>query len=143
MDREGLGGTLDRARGIVEDRIVSKILIARIGVEGGGADIYGRQDRGVWSFWTEGTSMDLDDTDDEVWRSWSSQPVASLGDVLPKDWPHFHPIEIHPDFVAWFREAYEPARERLGGEMRDFQAEHAHDVWVKALGIGAGPSRGG
>jgi hypothetical protein len=117
----------------VEDRIVGKSLIARIGVEGGGADIYGSREGGVWSFWTEGTSMDLDENDDEVWRSWSSQPVARLEDVLPKDWPLFHPIEIHPDLVASFRAAYEPARARLGSEMRVHQTEHTHGAWVSVL----------
>ena len=53
----------------LRDQNMDKVLIADIGVEGGGTMIYGRQLQGVWSFWTEGTSMDLDENDDEVLRS--------------------------------------------------------------------------
>ena len=55
---------------------MDKVLIADIGVEGGGVTIFGKMSESVWSFWTEGTSMDLDENDDEVWRSWSSEPVS-------------------------------------------------------------------
>src|SRR3954447_5803984 len=95
-----------------------KLVVARIGVEGGGSTIYGRQSDAGWSFWTEGTSMDLDENDDEVWRSWSSEPVTRLDLLLPKDWPIFYPLEIHPGFLAWFRQAYEKARASLSPDLR-------------------------
>jgi hypothetical protein len=88
----------------------NKILIADIGVEGGGTTIYGRHSEGVWTFWTEGTSMDLDENDDEVWRSWSSEPSSSLDLLVPEDWTMNYPMEIHPDFLGWFRANYEKAR---------------------------------
>ena len=47
---------------------MDKVAIVEMGVEGGGITIYGSQSDGVWSFWTEGSSMDLDDNDEEVWR---------------------------------------------------------------------------
>jgi hypothetical protein len=68
-----------------------KLLIAKVGVEGGGHSVYGKRCNGGWSFWTEGTSMDLDENDDEVWRSWSSDRVADLDLVLPRKWPLFYP----------------------------------------------------
>jgi hypothetical protein len=68
-----------------------------MGVEGGGTTIFGTQAEGVWSFWTQGTSMNLDENDDEVWRSWSSEPESSLDLVVPHDWPVFYPSKIHPD----------------------------------------------
>jgi hypothetical protein len=66
---------------------MDKVLIAEIGVEGAGIWIYGRQSEGVWTFWNEGTSMDLDESDDEIWRSWSSEPVNSLDLLLRRNGP--------------------------------------------------------
>ena len=57
---------------------MDKVVIAGMGVEGGGVTVYGRRAGGVWSFWQEGSSMDLDENDDEVWREWSSDPVPDL-----------------------------------------------------------------
>jgi hypothetical protein len=45
---------------------MEKVLIVSIGDEGGGADICGRQVDDVWSFSSEGSSVDLDENDDEV-----------------------------------------------------------------------------
>ena len=114
---------------------MDKVLIAEIGVEGGGITIYGSQSNGVWSFWTEGTSMDMDENDDEVWRSWSSEPVSSLDLVVPHDWPMFHPSKIHPDFVKWFREAYERARSMLPEDQLRYQNNHCHGRWLEVLGM--------
>ncbi len=86
---------------------MDKVLIADLGLEGGGATIYGRQQHGTWFFWLEGTSMDLDENDDEIWRSWSSQPVQDLSLVLPKEWPLFYPSKLNPEFFDWFRKNYD------------------------------------
>ena len=51
---------------------MDKAVIAEIGFEGGGVTIYGSQSEGIWTFWTEGSSMGMDDNDDEVWGSRSS-----------------------------------------------------------------------
>ena len=110
---------------------MDKVLIAEMGVEGGGITIFGRKSEGVWSFWTEGTSMDLDENDDEVWRSWSSEPVSSLDLVLPKDWLMFYPLKIHPEFVDWFREAYEKARASLPEDHRRYQDEASARAMVE------------
>ncbi len=114
---------------------MNKVQIANMGVEGGGITIYGSQSEGVWSFWTEGTSMDLDENDDEIWRSWSSEPVSSLDLVVPKDWLMFHPSKIHPEFVAWFGNAYERARASLPEDLRRSQREHRHERWSEMLGL--------
>src|SRR5262245_14073495 len=84
---------------------VDKVLVTRLGIEGGGAELFGRLKDGVRCFWTEDTSMDLDENDGEVWRAWSSEPLACLEYVPPRDWTLSFPIEIHPDLAAWFREA--------------------------------------
>jgi len=114
---------------------MDKVLIANIGVEGGGITIFGKKSESVWSFWTEGTSIDLDENDDEVWRSWSSEPVSSLDLVLPNHWPLFYPVEIHPEFVGWFRDTYEMARETLPDDMRRYQDKHRHGHWQEVLGL--------
>jgi hypothetical protein len=114
---------------------MDKVTIAEIGVEGGGVTIYGIQSQGVWTFWTEGTSMDLDENDDEIWRSWSSEPVSSLDLVLPKDWPLFHPIEVHPDFVDWFRSNYDNVRGSLPEDQRRSQEKHRHGHWMQILAM--------
>jgi len=113
-----------------------KVLVAKIGVGGGGQSVHGERCNGGWSFWTEGTSMDLDENDDEVWRSCSSDPVAELDLVLPREWPLFYPLAIHPEFLAWFREAYEKARSTLSPEMRVSQENHRHGEWLRILGGG-------
>ena len=114
---------------------MEKVLIAGIGVEGGGAEIYGTHSDGVWTFWTKGTSIDLDENDDEVWHSWSSEPVTNLDLVVPKDWTLFHPIEVHSDFVEWFRENYDEAVLNLPEEQRRYQEKHRHGRWLNVLGM--------
>jgi hypothetical protein len=79
--------------GFVETiRQMDKVLIARIGMEGVGVTIFGKKSESAWLFWTEGVSIDLDENDEELWRSWSSQPVSSLDLALPSEWPLFHPV---------------------------------------------------
>ncbi len=114
---------------------MDKVLIADIGVEGGGVKILGKKLESIWSFWTEGTSMDMDENDDEVWRSWSSEPVSNLDLVLPDEWHRFYPVEIHPDFLEWFREAYEKARDTLPEDERRYHDQHRHGRWLEVLGM--------
>jgi hypothetical protein len=123
------------SRGL-EDRI----LVASLGLEGGGADIYGRQTGGVWTFWLGGSTIDFDENDDETWRWWTSPPVQSLDLAVPKDWPLFSPIAIHPDFVPWFRAAYEEARQALPEHMRPFHDRNLHPEWLRYLGEPQGPT---
>src|SRR5258707_451573 len=103
-----------------------KLLVARMGVEGGGSAIYGRGAGGNWSFWEEGTSMDIDENHDEVWRSWSKDPVSDLNLVLPREWPLFYPVTIHPAFLGWFRQAYEKARSSLSPDLKRHHEDDRH-----------------
>ncbi len=117
--------------------MIDKILVASMGMEGGGISIYGREDGGVWSFWEEGSSIDLDENDDDVWRSWSSDPVSELDRVLPQDWPVYYPTTIHLMVLDWFRRSYEDARSGLPPDQRRYQEEHRHRRWLEILGEGA------
>jgi hypothetical protein len=109
------GGILDQCRCPVvsfsksEGSNTEKVVIAEIGIEGGGITIYGSKTDGVWSFWTEGSSMHVDSDEDEVWRSWSSELASSLDLVMLKGWPIFYPVKIHSDCVDWIRTNYDPA----------------------------------
>jgi hypothetical protein len=85
---------------------VEKVVIVEMGVEGGGVEVYGRLTDGVWSFWREGSSMYLDENDDEAWASWISDPVTKLSLALPDEWSVMYPIKVHPDFVAQLRNEY-------------------------------------
>ena len=114
---------------------MDKVLIAKMGFEGGGITIYGRQPEGAWSFWTEGSSIDLDENDHEVWSSWSSEPVSSLDLVVPRDWPVWHPVRIHPEFAGWFRANYDRVRAALPEDQRRYQGEWRHGPWVAVLGV--------
>ncbi len=79
---------------------MEKILVTSMGVEGGGVKVYGRHIDGVWSFWQEGSSMYLEENDDEAWRSWTSDPVPELSLALPEQWYTMYPTHVHPDFVT-------------------------------------------
>jgi len=114
---------------------MDKLRIADIGVEGGGVTIFGRKSESIWLFWTEGTSMDLDENDDDVWRLWSAEPVSSLDLVLPGDWPLFQPLQIQPDFLDWLRAAYRKARGTLRKDVRRYQGGHRHERWLEVLGM--------
>jgi len=99
---------------------MEKVVIVGMGVEGGGETVYGRKSNGVWSFWQEGSSMYLDDNDDEAWRSWTADPVPELSLALPEEWFMMYPTEVHPDFVPQLRREYErccgdqPSNRRAG-----------------------------
>lgn len=82
---------------------MDNVVIVKIGVEGGGVTIYGRQTDGVWSLWNEGVSMYFDENDEENWRCWSSDPVSELSELLPKEWWQMSPTKVHPEFVAPLR----------------------------------------
>jgi hypothetical protein len=110
---------------------MNKVLIASIGVEGGGLTTFGRESEGIWSFWSEGSSMDLDENEDEVWRSWSSELVGSLDLVLPKDWPPLSPIKIHQEFVGWCRANYDLARASMHEQERWEERKRSGAIAVK------------
>jgi hypothetical protein len=88
----------------LEVSMVEKETVLELGVEGGGVTVFRtRHDRGEWHFHVEGSSMYLDDNDDEVWRSWSTEPVCSIKTALREVaddgcWVFFWPIAIHPEY---------------------------------------------
>ena len=84
-------------------------VVLELGVEGGGATVLRTPlASGGWQFQVKGSSMDLDENDEEQWRSWRSGPVLSVGEALREvagdgSWVFFHPLTVHPDYraVVW------------------------------------------
>jgi hypothetical protein len=102
---------------------MDKIIIAKMGIEGGGCTIYGQQVDGGWSFWRAGTSMDFDENDNEVWRQWESEPVANLLDALPKKWWCMYTSRVHADFEQQLRQAFDQYRDQPDWD------EHRFNPW--------------
>jgi hypothetical protein len=79
-------------------------LVLELGLEGGGLSVYRTPaGSGGWLFHVAGSTIDLDENDDEAWRSWGTEPFPSLSETLrsvAKDgsWVLFFPITIHPAF---------------------------------------------
>ncbi len=112
---------------------MDNLLVAELGVEGGGCSISRRQDDGSWAFWQDDSSVEF--ADEELSCSWSSEPVPDLWLAVPKEWPLYHVLKIHPEFVAWFWENDEAARRSLDQSLREMQAEYIHQRSARFFGL--------
>lgn len=80
------------------------VLVATLGVEGGGSDIVRRPDAGGGhAFWVEGSSWGIDADDNEFVREWKKGPARGLEEALELvrgggEWVLFYPMDVHPDF---------------------------------------------
>ncbi len=81
-------------------------LIALVGCEGGGVSVYGRRYPKGWRFFCEVNESYFDEEEHHA----ISQETDNIMELLPKNWPHLCPIEIHPEFLDWFRFEYDMAR---------------------------------
>lgn len=113
---------------------MERVVILHVGIEGGGATVYGRHEADGWVFWHEGSSMYLDHNDDDQWHGWSSEPVSELCATLPDEWYRMYPIEVHPEFKALIRAEFMRRTSGLvaedGQPLRFFNRES----WEDALG---------
>jgi hypothetical protein len=104
--------------------MVEKEKVLEIGVEGGGATIFRTPLRtGGWQFHVEGTSMFLDENDDEDWRSWTSEPVNTIQEAMQSvardgSWVLFHPISVHPEYRNTVWELVQETEGKLPEERR-------------------------
>jgi hypothetical protein len=108
-------------------------LVLKLGVEGGGAAVF-RTPHGTdgWQFHVEGTSMYLDENDDEGWRSWRSPSVQTLGEALSAiaddgSWVLFHPITVHTDYRAAVWELARAAADKLPEGDRELWDRRSRD----------------
>jgi hypothetical protein len=113
--------------------MAKRVVIAELGLEGGGATILGTRVDDRWSFWHKGSSLVLDEDDGEEWRGWASERSADLGAVVPDIWPLMVPIAVHPDFVGWFRDQYAAARAGLTEGARECQAGYPEWQWQRVF----------
>jgi len=112
---------------------MKKVKVVSLGVEGGGATIYGWQVDGAWWFQQEGSSICLDENNDEAWGSWGEPAVTELGRVLPDNWLLMIPYGIHPEFVSWFLERCEAQRKTLSGHEHETRLRYTLDRWQSFL----------
>jgi len=104
-----------------------KETVLKLGIEGGGATVFCTSTAsGSWAYHVEGNSMDMDENDDEVWRSWESPPYTSIKDAIQSiskdgEWVLFYPISVHPDYRA---NVWEMVQE-TAGNLRD----HLKHLW--------------
>lgn len=110
-----------------------RVTVADLVLEGGGATVLGTRVDGRWSFWHEGSSIALDENDDEEWRAWASDQSADLAAVVPGIWPLMYPVAVHQEFVGWFRDHYEAARAGLDGAARADQERWQDRRWQEVF----------
>jgi hypothetical protein len=109
--------------------------VLELGVEGGGATIFRKMlATGGWQFHVAGSSMYLDENDDDRWSSWTRDGFKTLLEALQSVgdsgfWVHFHPISIHPEYriVVW-QLANETAS-KLPEDQRRRWNNHSSWIW--------------
>lgn len=124
-----------------QQKTAVKESVLKIGVEGGGLDLFRfKTSDGKWYFCTEGSSISLDDNDDEEWISWKTEPVESLAEgigsfKLGYQIFHFQPILIHPEIRAELKRYLENLYESLSTEEKGRLVYHndsliTPDNWI-------------
>lgn len=112
------------------------IKVVRLGAEGGGAEIMATVKKGVWSFWQEGSFMDFDKDDNEIWRKFKTDPVGSIGEVIEDEWWFYYPRDPHPAFVPslrdWYQDAFEKLSETDKQKHSEFQAREWQEMFLEA-----------
>ena len=123
----------------VQRELRFKEVVLDIGVDGGAATIYRTPlERGGWAYHMGGTTIALDDDDNEEWRHWTRDPVPTLHDALEQVdkhgfWIYFTPCApIHPEYrlLVWellLRTAKQRAAE--GDSNWSSDGSHARDAW--------------
>ncbi len=113
--------------------MAEKEVVLELGVEGGGATVFRtRLGSGGWQFHVEGSSMYLDENDDEGWRSWRSEPALSMEEALRSvaddgSWVCFYPVTVHPEYRAAVWELAQAAAGRLPEGRRQMWQRRSQD----------------
>lgn len=110
-----------------------KEVVLELGVEGGGATVFRNAlGSGDWQFYVEGSSMYLDENDNEDWRSWRSEPVLSVEEALLSvaddgSWVFFHPVTVHPEYQTAVWELAQAAAGKLPEGHREMWKRRSRD----------------
>jgi hypothetical protein len=113
--------------------MAEKEVVLKLGVEGGGATVYRTPlASGGWQFHVEGSSMFLDENDDEDWRSWISEPVQTIEEALRSiaadgSWVFYHPITAHPQYRAAVLKLAQEAARKLPEGGREMWERRSRD----------------
>lgn len=78
--------------------------------------------------------MNLDSEGDEFWRDWKSRRTSDLSKVVPKFWVIMVPMQIHPEFVDWFRQRYHDELAELDDGLYETQIQHIDRDWQIIFG---------
>jgi hypothetical protein len=115
--------------------MADKESVLHVGVEGGGATVFRTPlDSGGWTFYVGGSSMDMDENDDEVWRSWEPEPYLRIEDAVKSisndgGWLFFYPISIHPDYRVAIWELVQETARNLSEEQRHLWNDRRRERW--------------
>lgn len=125
----------EAVQGCGQEAMADKEMVLQLGVEGGEATVFRTLlGSGEWVFHVGGNSMDMDENDDEVWRSWESQPYLRIEDAvrsISNDGGRvfFYPISIHPEYrTAVWGMVQETAR-NLPDEQKHLWDERRRTRW--------------
>ena len=108
-------------------------LVLALSLEGGGMSIYRTPvEAGGWQFRIGGSTIDFDENDSEVWRSWQTEPFTSLHDALrsvTKDgsWVIFFPKNMHPDYRAMLWRLAQDAADNLSDAQKKHWNRRIHE----------------
>lgn len=105
-----------------QQKTAAKEKVLEIGREGSRVNLYRFKTKaGKWYFFTEGSSISLDENDDEEWISRETEPVESLAEGIDSfqlgyQIFHFQPIFIHPEIRAELERYLENLYDSLSAE---------------------------
>lgn len=116
--------------------MADKEMVLKIGIEGGGATIFRTLlDGGGYQFHVEGSSMYLDENDDEGWRTWANEPFQTIQGALRSistngSWVLCFPVSVHPEYrtIIWAL-AQEVARKLSGANSTVW--ERRREDWLR------------
>lgn len=107
-----------------QQKTAVKESVLKIGCEGGGLDLFRfKTSGGKWYFCTEGSSISLDENDDEEWVSWETEAVESISEGIDSfklgyQLFHFQSVLIHPEIRSGVKQYLENLYEILTEEER-------------------------
>lgn len=111
--------------------------VLKLGVEGGGATVFRTSiASGSWAFQVEGNSMDMDENDDEVWRSWESPAYTSIKEAIQSiskdgEWVLFYPISVHPEYRAAVWELVQETACNLRDHLKHLWNDRRREQWQR------------
>ena len=81
-------------------------VVVELATEGGGETIFRCRSRNGWVYWSDGSTIDMDEDDVDFVRDWHCSETEDFFVLLPSFWPHLSPLQIHPEWRDWFWKSY-------------------------------------